>query len=380
MTRPLRIGVVGVGALSIRAVIPHLACDDIADRVVLAALCDPVVARANDVARRFGVEHAYASLSDMLEADVIDAVTVVSPIGLHFEHVRDSLLAGKHVHVNKTMTTTVAEADEVIDLARSRGLALIASPGEVLRPQVTAIRELIRSGAIGQPAWGICGCSFDAYHEAEPERDGGPGGGIDPRWYFRSPGGGPMWDMTAYALHQLTAILGPAQRVSAMSGQVVAQRSYRGEAFTPEVDDNTVALLEFQGGVFIVAHGTAAGWTTDQFGATTFYGTAGTLEGVLLNGEPIDFPGRELTTHAPVTDWEAQMCVLPHVTGPHRDIPESHVFEDVMQMVDEARSGVRSAASAEHARHVIEIIECAYRSARTGATGELTTTFEWPAV
>ena len=50
--------------------------------------------------------------------DQIDAVTIASPIGLHAQHGRTALLAGKHVHFNKTMTTTVAEADEPIGLSR----------------------------------------------------------------------------------------------------------------------------------------------------------------------------------------------------------------------------------------------------------------------
>ena len=62
-------------------------------------------------------------------------MTIVSPIGLHYEHCRLALEAGKHVHVNKTMTTTVAEADA---LAADRDLRIVASPGEILRPQVTA--------------------------------------------------------------------------------------------------------------------------------------------------------------------------------------------------------------------------------------------------
>jgi predicted dehydrogenase len=72
------------------------------------------------------------------------------------------------------------------------------------------------------------------------------------------------------------------------------------------------------------------------------------------------------------------MRVLPHVTGPHTEIPESHVFEDIMQLVQWVRDGVPSAATAEHARHVIEIIEKGYASAETGRALELTTTFNWP--
>lgn len=69
------------------------------------------------------------------------------------------------------------------------------------------------------------------------------------------------------------------------------------------------------------------------------------------------------------------MFVLPHVVGPHREIPESHVFEDIMQLVDWVRVGTLSPVNAEHARHVIDIIESAYLAAETGMRQELRTTF-----
>ncbi|MEJ7706277.1 MAG: Gfo/Idh/MocA family oxidoreductase [Nocardioidaceae bacterium] len=189
MSSVLRIGVVGVGALSSGRSFRHLSTPDLSGTLKLTALCDPVMERAELVAGQHGVEHVFDSLSAMLEADVVDAVTIVSPIGLHYQHVRDALAAGKHVHVNKTMTTTVEEADEVIGLARDRGLALVASPGEVLRPQVSAVRDAIGSGSIGKVAWAICGCAFEQYHEDEPERD--LAGGIDPTWYYRFPEADP---------------------------------------------------------------------------------------------------------------------------------------------------------------------------------------------
>jgi predicted dehydrogenase len=67
--------------------------------------------------------------------------------------------------------------------------------------------------------------------------------------------------------------------------------------------------------------------------------------------------------------------VLPHVVGPHRDIDEQHVYEDIMQLVDWVREGKPTPVTAEHARHVIEIIEMAYRSAETGQAQALATTF-----
>ena len=376
---PVRIGVVGIGALVLRAMLPHLTQGDVRDAVIVEALCDPVLERAQAAARDYGIPKAVSSLSELLADETIDAVTIASPIGLHAEHCRLALEAGKHVHVNKTMSTTVAEADALIALAERNDLRIVASPGEVLRPQLARTRELIEGGAIGKVSWAICGCAFGRYHEQqEPERMAGSKAAIDPTWYFKKPGGGPLYDMTAYALHGLTSVLGPAKRVTALSGMVLPLREFGGRSITPDMDDNTVALLDFGDGVFAVAHGTAGGTVIEDFAAACYFGTDGEIRGVLLDGEPFEFPGRELTLSAPPSDWDVQMRVLPHVVGPHREIPESHVFEDIMQLVDWVREGTPSPVTAQHARHVIDIIESTYRSAETGSTERLSTTFELP--
>jgi predicted dehydrogenase len=59
----------------------------------------------------------------------------------------------------------------------------------------------------------------------------------------------------------------------------------------------------------------------------------------------------------------------------HRELQEMHVYEDVMQLVDWVREGKASPVTAEHARHVIDIIESAFRAAETGQVQELRTTF-----
>jgi predicted dehydrogenase len=376
---PLGLGIVGVGTLTLRAILPHMTQDDVSDHVVVSALCDPVLDRASAAAERFGVPSAVANIDELLEREDVDLVTIVSPIGLHAEHAMKAVGAGKHVHVNKTMTTTVEEADRLIDLANERDVRIVASPGEVLRPQISRTRELIDSGAIGQLSWAICGTAFGRYHEEETERGEGPGGApIDPGWYFRKPGGGPLYDMGSYALHGLTSILGPAQHVTALSGRVVPERTFQGKPVTIEIDDNTILMLGFDRGVIGVVHGTAAGALIDDFGAPLIFGTEGEIRGLLLNGEPFEFPGRELTLGAPTWDWDTQMFVLPHVQGPHRSIPEAHVFEDIMQAVEWVRTGTPSPVNAQHARHVIDIIESAYRAVETGMQQELSTTFPFP--
>jgi predicted dehydrogenase len=372
---PVRLGVVGVGALSLRGILPHLAQPDVADRVVVTALADPIVERAHAAAGQYGIGSVFASIEELLADGDVDAVTIVSPIGLHFEHARAALRAARHVHLNKTMTTTVAEADELIDLAAAAGLRIVASPGEVLRPHVTRTRELIADGAIGRVTWAICGAAFARYHEEEPERAEAAGGAIDPSWYFRKPGGGPLYDMTVYALHQLTSVLGPARRVTAQSGVRVPSRTFLGRTVRTEADDNTVLLLDFGDGLVAVAYGTAAGAPNGQFGTGIYYGTRGAIDGLLLDGVPFEFPGRGDTLDMPLGDQNAQNRLLPHVVAAHREIGEAHVFEDIMQLVDWIRDDRPSAVTAEHARHVVDIIESGYRAAATGLTQDLRTTF-----
>ncbi len=377
--KPLGLGVIGVGALALRGIIPHMSQDDVQMKVRLRAVCDPAIDRARAVASEFKIAMAYQTIEELLADDNIDVVTIASPIGLHFEHCRLALNSGKHVHVNKTLCTKVSEADELIRLAQINHLRIVASPGEVLRPQIQRTRELIAAGAIGDLSWAICGGAFEKYHEGdETERVNAPGASvINPSWYFKKPGGGPMFDITVYALHQLTSILGPVLAVTAMSGIRINERTFLSETIKTEADDNTILLLDFGASRFAVVYGTAAGSVSDQFGAGIYFGTRGKIEGTLLNGTRFDFPGDEETLDYPVADWDAQMRVLPHVIDNHRAIPEAHVFEDIMQLVDWIQTGKQSLVTAEHARHVIDIIESGYKASETKITQAITTTFDF---
>ena len=101
MSEPLGMGVVGAGSIGIRAALMHLSLPDVQDRVRLAAVCDPVPGRAAAAAERYGVAAAYESYEDLLADPHVDAVTLCSPIGLHYAQGRQAIEAGKHVHYDK---------------------------------------------------------------------------------------------------------------------------------------------------------------------------------------------------------------------------------------------------------------------------------------
>ena len=353
-------GVVGAGSIGIRAALMHLSLPDVQDRVRLAAVCDPVQGRAEAAAAKYGVAGHYTEYKDLLADPQVDAVTICSPIGLHYEQGMAAIEAGKHIHFNKTMAIHVSECDEMIARANERGVHLVASPGMMLHPHNRRLRKRILEGALGKLVWAVVGSSIGKYHLAEQVRLGDDVlSNIDPTWYFRRPGGGPQYDVTVYSLHNLTGILGPAKRVTAMSGLALPERQFLGETIACDMDDNTMMLLEFGDAFFAFVYGTVVGRVA-MGNQPSIFGTENSIVGTRLGDEELSLEGDH----------------QPHVVGEHATMGERHVFEDMMQLVDWIRDDTPSIASAEHARHVVDIIESGYRSAKTGVTQALRTRFE----
>ncbi|MCB0080350.1 MAG: Gfo/Idh/MocA family oxidoreductase, partial [Caldilineaceae bacterium] len=210
MSNPVRIGVVGAGSISLRGIMPHLSQADVQPLARMTAVCDPVPGRAQAAAEKFNVPHAYESYEELLDSGEVDAITIASPIGIHYEQGKAAIERGIHIHFNKTMTTTRAEADDLIALAEQKGVKLLASPGQMLNGVHRSLRRMVLDGTIGDLVWCATGIAIGRGHEGEPIRQGDDVlSNINPSWYFRRPGGGPMYDMTVYSLHTLTGILGP---------------------------------------------------------------------------------------------------------------------------------------------------------------------------
>jgi predicted dehydrogenase len=377
MTDKIRLALAGCGSISLRGILPHVALAAERLPVELTAVCDVVAERAQAAAAQFGARQSFSSLEAMLAQAPVDVVLIATPIPYHFDNAMLAIEHGKHVYLQKTMTTTTAEADTLIEAARQKNVMLVASPGQMLSPAYQQLREALQAGLIGRPYWAIVSTAFVG-HEFEPFRAGNP---IDPTWYYK-PGGGPMYDMTVYPLHAITGLLGPARRVTAMSGIGLPERRWLGGGTQVEMDDNTVLLLECSD-CFVVAGGhfcqtgKVIGW-----GFTGIYGSSGTLEITgLADGTAypaaVEVVKARAAAGLPEGSYTLDNLPVPRALRDeqHARLPEIQAWVDIEHMLDCILHGRAPVASAEHARHVIEIIEKGYLAARTGQAQEVSSTF-----
>ena len=165
--RPLRIAVVGAGAMGKRHV---RVLASRADRFELVAVMDVDARAAAEVARAHGVDPV------IREADAIaraDALVVATPALAHALCVRRAVAAGRHVLVEKPIAGSAREAQELVALAESRGVHLCVGHSERFNPVVRALARLVEPGSVESLA---C-CRVGSARNVDGRKPGEPGEG-----------------------------------------------------------------------------------------------------------------------------------------------------------------------------------------------------------
>lgn len=105
------------------------------------------------LAKIFPTINGVAKAEDIINDTAIDAVVIATPVFTHFALAKKALENGKHVLIEKPMTSTVAEAEELIELAEKKGLTLMADHTFLYTGAVQKMKELIEDKTIGEPQY-----------------------------------------------------------------------------------------------------------------------------------------------------------------------------------------------------------------------------------
>jgi predicted dehydrogenase len=152
MSNPVAVGVVGYGYWG-----PNLARNlgSLAS-TRLAAVCDLDADRLIHMGKHYPDALAFQDFSEMLNEADVDAVVIATPFRSHHLLAKTALLAGKHVLIEKPMASSVAECEELIEIARSRKLVILVGHTYHYSEAVRKILEIIESGDIGDVRYINC--------------------------------------------------------------------------------------------------------------------------------------------------------------------------------------------------------------------------------
>ncbi|GAA1403703.1 Gfo/Idh/MocA family oxidoreductase [Kitasatospora putterlickiae] len=195
-TGPVRFGVIGCADIAWRRTLPAMRAEP---GVELRAVASRDLSKAERFTGSFGGV-AVNGYAELLKRDDLDAVYIPLPTGMHGEWVERALLAGKHVLVEKPLTTRSREAGRLVALAEERGRLLLENMMFLHHPQHRQVDELVSGGAIGEVR------SFLSTFTIPPRPP-------DDIRYRPDAGGGALMDTGVYPIRAALRFLGPRLRL-----------------------------------------------------------------------------------------------------------------------------------------------------------------------
>ena len=175
--KPFNVGVIGIGDIS-DVYIDNLKTYDVV-KVVACAGRDAEKARRK--AESHGLQKGYSTPQALVSDPDIDIVLNLTLPSVHAELTMMALKAGKHVYTEKPLAATFREGQQVLALAKERGLMVCCAPDTFLGGRLQTCRELIDGGSVGEVS---AACAFVVSHGHEwfhPSPD-----------FFYKPGAGPL--------------------------------------------------------------------------------------------------------------------------------------------------------------------------------------------
>jgi predicted dehydrogenase len=339
--KPVGIGVIGCGNIS-SAYLTAARKFPILD-VVAVSDANPEAAEAR--AAEFGIRAR--SVDAVLADPSVEAVLNLTVPKAHVEVGLKALAAGKHVHSEKPIGVTVAEARKLVEAAAAKGLRVGCAPDTFLGGAHQTARRCVDQGLIGRPIGGAAFFMCPGHERWHP----------NPGFYYLG-GGGPILDMGPYYVTDLINLLGPVASVIGVatrtrSERIVTSKPLAGTRIPVEVATHVTGVLLFDSGA-AVSMTMSFDVARHKHVPIELYGEAGSL----IVPDPNYFGGKvEFATAA--EDWREIPTEGPYADGNYRIL-------GLADMAQAIRSGRPHRASGELAFHVLEVMEAFQRSSDEG--------------
>ena len=314
----------------------------------IAAVVGRSEAKTRAFAERFDIPCWFTDYRDALALDEVHIADLCLPNYLHAEFTVAAAAARKHVICEKPLCMNLREADRMLAACAQANVHLMYAEELCFAPKYVRAKQLVDEGALGR-----------VYLVKQSEKHFGPH--AEWFWDVERSGGGVMLDMGCHAIEFFRWMLGKprATSVYAQMGTYVHGERTKG-------DDNTIAIIEFEGGATGMAEESWAkrGGMDDR---AEIYGSDGVTYADLLHGNALE-------TYSEV-GYGYAVEKAPETKGWTFTVFEeawNYGFpQELTHFVDCVKNGTQPLETGEDGRAVLEIIMAAYESAASGRRVDL---------
>lgn len=306
----------------------------------LAAVCDTVLDKAKKIGLQFNVP-AYADMDEMMKNENIDVAVVLTPSGLHAEHVINLAKYGKDIIVEKPMALTLDDADAMIEECDKNNCRLFIIKQNRFNVPVVKLREAQQAKRFGKLILGTVRVRW-ARHQQYYDQDAWRG-----TWAMD---GGVLTNQASHHVDLLEWMMGDVESVFAHATTALADI---------EAEDTAVVTVKFKSGALGIIEATTAARPKDLEGSISILGEKGS---VVIGG----FAVNKMECWAFEEDLEGDDKVLeqfsvnpPNVYGFGHQAYYEHVVECISGSGKNLVDGLQG-------RKSIELINAIYESVETG--------------
>lgn len=352
----IKVGMVGVGCIS---GIYLKNFKEVFKEIELVAVCDLIRERAEKAQKEYRIPKLYDTMHELFADPEIDIVLNLTRPYQHYEVSKAALLAGKHVYSEKPLGADLAEGEELVALAKEKGLLIGGAPDTFMGAGIQTCRKLIEEGKIGEP---IGGRLVMASHGVETWHP-------DPDFYYQR-GGGPLLDMGPYYLTALINLLGGIKSVygyshTAYPTRLITAKPHEGEIIEVNTPTHFEAFITMDRGINVSILTSFDIYKSMQTNIE-IYGTKGTLfvpdPNIFGGSNPVMFYNGET----------GEMEELPLEFG-YTENSRCLGLADLAKAIETGRPG---RTTYRQTFHVLETMCGIMKSAETGQIYKMTSHFD----
>ena len=225
----------------------------------LVAACDKIVSKAQVIADKYSIP-VYSCLHDMMKAEKIDVVVLLTESGMHAQHTIELAPYGAHVVVEKPMALTLDDADAMIEACDKHGVKLFVVKQNRFNVPIAQLRKALDQGRFGKLIMGtirVRWCRPQAYYDQDSWRG---------TWAYD---GGVLTNQASHHVDLLEWMMGDVESVFAKSKNALADI---------EAEDTAIVILKFRNGALGVIEATTAIRPKDLEGSISILGETGSAE------------------------------------------------------------------------------------------------------